>query len=230
MSIGAAVTYDRVLPLLAEHYPDFAELLRRLGSTQIRNLGTMGGNVANGSPIGDSPPALTALGARLVLRRGAERREMPLEDYFIDYGKQDRGVGEFVERIRLGLPDPARQFRCYKIAKRFDQDIAAVLGAFNLALADGRVADIRIAFGGMAATPRRARRCEAALIGQPWTRETIERGRVALGEDYAPISDMRASKEYRAAVAANLLLKFWLETTDATVATRLVGERRRAHG
>jgi xanthine dehydrogenase small subunit len=230
IAIGAAVTYDRLLPLLAEHWPDFGELLRRLGSTQIRNLGTMGANVANGSPIGDSPPALIALGARLVLRRGAERRELALEDYFIDYGKQDRREGEFVEQIRLKLPDGSRAFRCYKISKRFDQDITAVLGAFDLSLSGGKVADIRIAFGGMAATPRRAKRCEAALIGQPWTRATVERGRVALAEDFTPITDMRASKEYRAAVAGNLLLKFWLETTDATVATRLVGERRRAHG
>jgi xanthine dehydrogenase small subunit len=158
--VGATATYAQVEPYFAALDPDLGELLRRLGSKQVRASGTVCGNVANGSPIGDSPPALIALGARLVLRRGAERREMPLEDYFIDYGKQDRGAGEFVERIRLALPDPAREFRCYKIAKRFDQDITAVLGAFNLALADGRVADIRIAFGGMAATPKRAKAAE----------------------------------------------------------------------
>src|SRR5262249_29927775 len=120
IEIGAAVTYDRLLPVIAAEYPDFGEVLRRLGSVQIRTCGTMGGNIANGSPIGDSPPPLVALGARLILRRGAERREMALENFFLDYGRQDRRPGEFVERLRLPRRDPARQFACYKISKRFD--------------------------------------------------------------------------------------------------------------
>ncbi|HTH97983.1 MAG TPA: xanthine dehydrogenase small subunit, partial [Stellaceae bacterium] len=150
IEIGAAVTYRRLHQAIAAEYPDFGELLRRLGSAQIRNCGTMGGNIANGSPIGDSPPPLIALGAKLVLRRGGERREIALEDFFLDYGKQDRRPGEFVESIRLPRHDPARRFACYKISKRFDQDITACLGAFNLKLARGRVADIRICYGGMA--------------------------------------------------------------------------------
>ncbi len=170
IEIGAGVTYARLLPAVAKEYPDFGELLRRLGSSQIRNSGTMGGNVANGSPIGDSPPALIALEANLVLRRGAERREMALEDFFIDYGKQDRRPGEFVEKILLPRRDPSRLFHCYKVSKRFDQDITASLGAFNLKVEKGRVSDIRICFGGMAATPKRARHCEKALIGRPWSR------------------------------------------------------------
>jgi xanthine dehydrogenase small subunit len=226
IEIGAGVTYSRLLPVIAADYPDFAELLRRLGSTQIRNSGTMGGNVANGSPIGDSPPALIALAARLVLRRGAECREMPLEDYFIAYGKQDRRPGEFVERILLPRRDPGREFRCYKISKRFDQDITASLGAFNLKLEAGRVADIRICFGGMAPTPKRAKACEQALIGNAWTREAVARGQAALAQDYAPITDMRAGKAYRARVAENLLLKFFHETTTPEVETRVVGAGR----
>src|SRR5262249_54044481 len=137
--------------------------------------------------------------------------------------KQDRRPGEFVELVRLPLPDPERRFACYKISKRFDQDITAALGAFNLRLSRGQVADIRICFGGMAATPKRAPGCEAAATGQPWTRDAIARGQAALAEDYAPISDMRASKAYRARVAENLLLKFWLETAGQPVETRLVG-------
>jgi xanthine dehydrogenase small subunit len=224
------MTYSDLHDLIGEHYPDFGELIRRLGSTQIRNAGTMGGNVANGSPIGDSPPPLIALGARLVLRSAAGPREMPLEDYFIAYGKQDRQPGEFVELIRLPLPQPGWQFRCYKISKRFDQDITATLGAFNIKLVNGIVEDVRIAFGGMAPTPRRAFACEAALKGKPWTRATVAEGQLALRRDYAPITDMRASKEYRSLVAEKLLLKFFIETTEADAETRVVGERRRAHG
>ena len=231
ITIGAGVTYGRLLPTIAREYPDFGELLRRLGSTQIRACGTMGGNIANGSPIGDSPPALIALAARLMLRRGAERREIALEDYFVDYGKQDRKPGEFVEEILLPRRDPARVFHCYKISKRFDQDITASLGAFNLKLAAGRVADIRICFGGMATTPKRARHCEAALIGRPWTRESVAEGQAALRQDYTPIGDMRASKTYRGLVAENLLLKFFHETSAPDAETRVIGIAAKAvHG
>jgi len=231
IEIGAMVTYGRLLPVVTAEYPDFGELLRRLGSAQIRACGTMGGNVANGSPIGDSPPALIALDARLVLRRGDERRMIALEDYFIDYGKQDRKPGEFVEKILLPRRDPARIFHCYKISKRFDQDITASLGAFNLKLENGHIADIRICFGGMAATPKRARRCEKALIGKPWRNASLAAGQVALRQDYAPISDMRASKAYRSLVAENLLLKFFHETTEPGVETRVVGcVAKAAHG
>src|SRR5262245_20833280 len=230
IEIGAAVTYSDLHEPIARPYPDFGELIRRLGSTQIRNAGTMGGNVANGSPIGDSPPPLIALGAMLVLRSAAGRREMPLEEYFIAYGKQDRRPGEFVELIRLPLPQPGWQFRCYKISKRFDQDITATLGAFNIKVANGIVEDVRIAFGGMAPTPKRALACEAALKGKPWTRATVAEGQLALRQDYTPISDMRASKEYRSLVAEKLLLKVFIETIESDTQTRVVGERRRAHG
>jgi xanthine dehydrogenase small subunit len=230
IEIGAAVTYSDLHDLIARHYPDFGELIRRLGSTQIRNAGTMGGNIANGSPIGDGPPPLIALGATLVLRSAAGRREMPLEDYFIAYGRQDRRPGEFVELIRLPLPHSGWQFRCYKISKRFDQDITATLGAFNIKLSGGGVEDVRIAFGGMAPTPKRALACEAALKGKPWTRATVAEGQMALRRDYTPITDMRASKEYRSLAAEKLLLKLFVETTEADAETRVVGGRRRANG
>jgi len=229
IEIGAAVTYTDLHELIARHYPDFGELIRRLGSSQIRNAGTMGGNVANGSPIGDSPPPLIALGATLVLRSAAGRREMPLEHYFIAYGKQDRRPGEFVELIRLPLPQAGWQFRCYKISKRFDQDITAALGTFNIKLANGIVEDVRIAFGGMAPTPKRALACEAALKGKPWTRATVAEGQLALRQDYTPITDMRASKDYRSLVAEKLLLKFFLATTEGDANTSVL-ERRLAHG
>ncbi|MGE0119967.1 MAG: xanthine dehydrogenase small subunit [Dongiaceae bacterium] len=229
VEIGAAVAYSELHAAVAARYPDFGEVIRRLGSTQIRNVGTMGGNIANGSPIGDSPPPLIALGATLVLRSKAGRREMPLEDYFIAYGKQDRRPGECVELIRLPLPQPGWEFLCYKISKRFDQDITAVLGAFNLKRREGVVEDIRIAFGGMAATPKRALACEAALKGRLWVQATIDAARPALRQDFAPITDMRAGKIYRGLVAENLLSKFFIETTDGDAETRVIG-RRRAHG
>jgi xanthine dehydrogenase small subunit len=229
IEIGAAATYADAAPIMTRHYPDMGELFRRLGGMQIRNLGTIGGNVANGSPIGDSPPALIACGAELVLRRGDRRRTLPLEDFFLDYGRQDRRPAEFVERILLPKPPPDSQFRAYKITKRFDQDISAVLGAFLLTIADGRVSAVRIAYGGMAATPRRARACEQVLLGRPWTRATVETGMAALGEDFTPIDDWRASAGYRATVARNLLLKLFVETTDPGARTRLVGAGSMAH-
>jgi xanthine dehydrogenase small subunit len=155
---------------------------------------------------------------------------MPLEDYFLAYGKQDRQPGEFVELIRLPLPDPAWEFHCYKISKRFDQDITACLGAFNAKLVDGKVADIRIAFGGLAATPKRALACEAALKGKAWTRAGIAEAQFALRKDFAPLTDMRASRDYRNRVAENLLLKFFIETTEPGVATRVVGRGSGTHG
>jgi len=229
IDIGAAVTYTEALSTIEAHYPDIADMMRRLGSEQIRNAGTIGGNIANGSPIGDSPPPLIALGSRVILRRGDRYRELALEDFFLDYGKQDRQPGEFVVGVRVPVADPKRILRCYKIAKRFDQDITASLGAFALTLVDGEVEDIRICFGGMAPVPKRARQAEAALKGKTWNRENVEKACWIMSEDYTPISDMRASAQYRLTVAQNLLRKFFIETTQPEARTRIVAERRAAH-
>src|SRR3954470_7211731 len=211
IEIGAGVTYREATAALAGTWPDMGEVIRRLGSVQIRNCGTIGGNIANGSPIGDSPPLLIAAGATLVLRRGDERREMPLEDFFLAYGKQDRRPGEFVEKVVVKKPGPGTYFRCYKISKRFDQDISAVCGAFRIDLDGKRVASARIAFGGMAATPKRAAGAEAALTGRRLSEEMVEAAVEALAADYAPIGDMRASADYRMRVARNLLRKCFIE-------------------
>jgi xanthine dehydrogenase small subunit len=229
IEIGAAVTYTEALATIEAHYPDIADVIRRLGSEQIRNAGTIGGNIANGSPIGDSPPPLIALGSRLVLRRGDRDRELALEDFFLDYGKQDRQPGEFVVAVKVPIADSKRILRCYKVSKRFDQDITASLGAFALTLAGDEVEDIRICFGGMAPVPKRARQAEAALKGKQWTEENIEAACWVLSEDYTPISDMRASARYRLRVAQNLLRKFFIETTSPEARTRIVAERRAAH-
>ncbi|MCC9620910.1 xanthine dehydrogenase small subunit [Thalassospira sp. MA62] len=226
LMIGAGVTYSRAHEALGRVADDLGELVRRIGSRQIRNAGTVGGNIANGSPIGDTPPALIALGAKIVLRMGDVRREVPLEDFFITYGKQDRVAGEFVESVIVPKPAKGVVFRAYKISKRFDQDITAVLGAFAITLDDGgMVVDFRAAFGGMAGTPMRGHKCEAALIGKPWDETTLTAAQKALAQDFAPMSDMRASKAYRMLVAQNLLTKLFIETHAPEIATRLVGPK-----
>ncbi|NGM47483.1 xanthine dehydrogenase small subunit [Rhodobacter sp. SGA-6-6] len=219
--IGAAVRYSDLPPALLADYPDFAAVLRRIGSRQIRNLGTVGGNIANGSPIGDTPPLLIAIGARLLLRHGEAQREVALEDYFLAYGKQDRAPGEVVVGVTIPRPAPGWRFFAFKLSKRFDQDISAVCGAFNLKIARGRVEAARIAFGGMAATPKRASAAEAALTGQPWTEATVEASCAALERDFSPITDMRASADYRRQAAANLLRKVHVETAPDRVPTRI---------
>jgi xanthine dehydrogenase small subunit len=222
--VWAGATQGDLLPEIAIHYPDFAELLRRFGSTQIRNAGTLCGNVANGSPIGDSPPALIALGASVTLRKGPERREMPIENFFLDYGKQDRAPGEFVEKVSIPVTTPTKTFHAYKLSKRFDQDISAICGAFQLELDGEKVKDIRIAYGGMAVIPKRASKVESKLIGNVWNEATIRIAMDSIAADFQPISDMRASAEYRTQSAQNLLLKFYLETTNhASQTLRLVG-------
>lgn len=213
LDIGAAATYTDALPALERHFPAFGTMLRRLGAVQVRNSGTMGGNVANGSPIGDSMPPLIALGTTIVLNRGGSRREIALEDFYLGYRRKDLQPGEFVERIRIPLAPADRRLGVYKVSKRPDQDISAVCAGFALRLVDGVAAGFRAGFGGMAAVPSRARACEAAVEGRPWTLETVTAGMAALAGDFEPLTDMRASADYRALVARNLLMKFYLETT-----------------
>lgn len=206
LHIGAGVTLSALRDALRPHYPSFAAMLTRFASVQIRNQATIGGNIANGSPIGDSPPALIALGADLHLRKCAVSRVIPLEDFFIEYGKQDRAEGEFVSGITLPLGH--KNLRVYKLSKRFDQDISAVLGAFNLSFEGDIVRDARIAFGGMAGIPKRARAVEAALVGQPLTEATLTAARAAFEADFTPLSDMRASARYRLETARNMLSRY----------------------
>lgn len=213
LKIGAGVSMLRMRELMQDPYPSYAELIRRFGSEQVRAAATLGGNVANGSPIGDNPPALIALGATLHLRRGGERRSLPIEDFFIDYGKQDRQPGEFVEAVTVPTDDEG--LRCYKLSKRFDQDISAVCGCFNLRIEGGTVQSARIAFGGMAGTPKRASAVEAALTGQPWTEGTVEAVLPAFAEDFQPLTDMRASSGYRLQGAQGMLRRYLAETTGA---------------
>ncbi len=207
--IGAMADMNAVRGAVADLHPSYAELIRRFASEQVRGAATIGGNIANGSPIGDNPPALIALGATLHLRRGNSRRAIPLEDFFIDYGRQDRRPGEFVEAV--SFPRQPDRLRCYKLSKRFDQDISAVCGCFTIRVEEDRVTQARIAFGGMAATPKRARAVEAALTGRPWNAATVQAALSAFAEDFAPISDMRASAGYRLGAAQAMLERYFAE-------------------
>ncbi|MFV2038018.1 MAG: FAD binding domain-containing protein, partial [Paracoccaceae bacterium] len=216
--VGAGVTMSEFGAAIAKFHPDFTEMIRRFGSVQVRNAATIGGNIANGSPIGDAPPALIALGARLHLRAGDVRRDILLEDFFIDYGKQDRAAGEFVEGISIARQDD--RLKCYKLTKRFDQDISAVLGCFSIRLKAGKVVEAKIAFGGMAGIPKRARAVEAALIGKDWDRASVDAAVGEFSSDFTPMTDMRASADYRLTAARNMLVRYFLE--DQGVATRLL--------
>ncbi len=217
LTIGAAVRYAEAHDAFARLHPDLGELTRRLGGLQVRNAGTIGGNIANGSPIGDGPPAFIALGATLTVRSAEGRRTMPLESYFIAYGQQDLRPGEFVENLHIPRPGRNDIVHISKLARRFDSDITAVCGAFKLTVRDHEITDARIAFGGMAATPKRAVGCEAALTGRPFTLATIQTAMDALRSDYAPLTDVRGSAAYRVDAAANLLLRLWYKAQGETI-------------
>ncbi|HEX7053176.1 MAG TPA: xanthine dehydrogenase small subunit [Burkholderiales bacterium] len=229
IEVGAAVTLSDACPALARDYPALETIFRRFGSPPIRNAGTLAGNIANGSPIGDSLPCLIAIGASVVLQKGSATRELPIERLYLDYQKTAIEPGEFIRHVRV----PRRRsalFRAWKVSKRFDQDISSVCGAFLLELdAGGRIAEARVAFGGMAAVPRRAPACEAALAGRPWNEATAQAAAQALASDYRPIDDLRASSRYRMKAAQNLLHRLYLETAGAAKAPVDIHELVAAH-
>ncbi len=217
LTLGAGVSHEAALPALAAISPDLGELGRRFGSKQVRAQGTVGGNIANGSPIGDWAPAFIALGAEVELADAKGARTLPLEDFFIAYGKQDRKPGEIVSALTIPKLRPGQHVRCLKISKRFDEDISALMGAFRLTVADGRITEARVAFGGMAATPKRAPQTEAALVGVSLADRAGWSGALeALAADYSPIDDMRASARYRTETARALLTKALVEIGGGT--------------
>ncbi|MEO5734570.1 MAG: FAD binding domain-containing protein, partial [Rubrivivax sp.] len=215
--IGAGASLEAAFATLTAEWPELLDVWLRFASVPIRLAGTLGGNVANGSPIGDAPPLLMALGASLLLRHGDAIRTVALDDFYLDYMKNLLQPGEFVQAVqvprRSRVPGRLQHLRVYKISKRYDSDISAVCAALAVELDDGgTVIDARLVFGGMAATVRRAAKAEAALRGQPWTEGTLQAAMAALKGDFEPLSDMRASKGYRMQVAQNLLRRFWLAT------------------
>lgn len=218
--VGAMVDMNAMGGAMEGLHPSYAGMIRRYGSIQVRSAATVGGNIANGSPIGDNPPALIALGATLHLRKGDARRDLLLEDFFVAYGKQDRQPGEFVEAV--SFPRQPDRLKCYKLSKRFDQDISAVCGCFNITVENDTVVNARIAFGGMAGVPQRATQVETALIGLRWSEKTIATAQAAFDADFSPLSDMRASARYRLEGARALLARYYVEISGETVSVREV--------
>jgi xanthine dehydrogenase small subunit len=220
LTIGAAVSLSVAWEAIAQDWPQLTELGQRFGSPPVRNSGTLCGNLANGSPIGDSMPVLIALGATLELRRGRVTRRLPLEQFYLGYQRKDLQSGEFISAVSI---PPAQQdllLASYKISKRFDQDISAVCAAFAVQVRAGLVSDARIAFGGMAAIPARAPLTERSLLGAPWSEASIDAAVNALHQDFQPLTDLRASQHYRLQCAANLLRRFFLESGHAKPAMR----------
>ena len=214
LRIGAAVTLEDAWAALVARWPALHEMHRRFAGPPVRHAGTLVGNLANGSPIGDGPPVLIALGAELLLRRGEAQRRLPLQDFYLDYMKNALQPGEFVEAVEVPLQTLGASWvaQAHKISKRLDCDISAVSAGFALRLEGERVAEARLAYGGMAATVRRAAGAESALVGQPWTEATLRAAQAALARDFTPLSDLRASADYRRATAAALLERLWLST------------------
>jgi xanthine dehydrogenase small subunit len=229
--IGGAATLARATSSLASIEPDIAEIVRRFGSVQVRTAGTVGGSIANASPIGDLAPLFIALGGSIELRKGERMRTLPLEQFFIGYGKQDREASEFVRRLIVPKLPAATFFKAFKISKRFDEDITSVLGAFRIGIEDGCIASARVAYGGMAAVPKRALAVERQLIGATIDDHDAWRSAAKqIGNDFTPLTDMRASAEYRLRVAENLVIKALAEIAGASKrTTRVLDSQEKAH-
>ena len=221
--LGSALPYSQFIKTLQHYYPDFGDMIERIGSKQVRNTGTLGGNIGNASPIGDMPPALIALGATVTLHKNGTERTILVEDYFVDYKKTVLQSSEFIKTIQIPKPQKGQSLKLYKISKRLDDDISAVLAAFFIGQDNQhRVIATRLAFGGMAAIPKRALAAEAALLNAPFDMSSVEQSKLALSQDFKPMTDVRASDEYRMKVAQNLLEKCYLELSSSVIETRVV--------
>ncbi len=221
LEIGAGASLEDAYRTIVEHWPALAELALRFASPPVRHSGTFCGNIGNGSPIGDSMPWLLALGAELCLRRGSSERNLPLDQFYLGYRKNALEPGEFIRSVRIPLPAAGQRLRCYKISRRFEQDISAVCIATSIVLAEGQIAQARIGVGGMAATPARAHHAEQALIGQRFERASFEAAARALDADFTPLTDHRASSDYRKRVAANMMVRCWLDEGEHCQAVRV---------
>lgn len=208
---GSTTPLIQVEKFILKFYPDFNNILRRYGSVQIRNVGTIGGNIATASPIGDTLPLLLSLNAKIIIQTKKGNKQILLNNFFIKYRKTKLKKGEFIKSIIIPIYKN-HNFKAYKISKRFDDDISSVCASFNFKIKDQRIHDVAIAYGGMAEIPKRAKNCENFLKNSKFSEDIFEKAKNLLKRDFNPISDMRASKEYRLEVAENLLLKFFIET------------------
>ncbi len=212
LRIAAGVSLETAWRTLAGHWPDLAEVGLRFAGPPVRHAGTLGGNVANGSPIGDAAPVLMALDAQIELRRGDSVRRLPLSEFYVDYMRNVMQPGEFVQALVVPLSSMGQPVRAYKVSKRYDCDISALCAAFAIYLDGDTVRSVRLAYGGMAAIVKRAATAEATLLGRVWTAEAVQAAQQALAQDFQPLTDLRAGAAYRLQVAQNLLQRFWLET------------------
>ena len=212
--LGAGVTFSQAEAELADAFPSFAHLLHRIGSRQIRNMGTLGGNIANASPIGDTPPVFLALDATLEIDGINGRREVAIKDFYLGYKKTVLEPGEYLRAIRVNKLQADEVLWQHKVSKRYDDDISAVMFALFLKTEHGIIRQARLACGGMAATPLLAAKTNAALTGKPFTLATFEQAAACIEQDYQPLSDVRATNTYRLQVSKNLLLKSFIELTQ----------------
>ncbi len=216
IEVGASTSLIKLEHYIKKYYPDFTKILKRYGSHQIRNVGTVAGNIATASPIGDCLPLLLALNAEIILKDIKKTKILSLDDFFIDYRKTRLKKGQYIHSIRI--PHYEKNiFKAYKVSKRFDDDISSICGAFKLEIVKNKVESVRIAFGGMAATPKRAISCEKILLNSKISNEIVNKAKEALEKDFRPISDMRASRSYRMQVAKNLLEKCFAEITEKKI-------------
>jgi xanthine dehydrogenase small subunit len=214
ITIGAAATYAQAMPVLIANFPALKAYLSRLGSRQIRTMGTLGGNIGTASPIGDMPPVLMALEAKLTLVSQRGTRDLPLEEFFLAYRKTALAADEVIQSLTLPKLWPGEVFFCDKISKRRDQDISTVAAAYRLRVKNGKIEEARVGVGGMAATPRRANRVEQALKGQPVTAAAFEAAAAAVAQDFQPIDDWRGTASYRLSAASNLLRRLYWRITQ----------------
>ena len=210
IEVGAATSLTKFENQIKKYYQDFYAVLKRYGSVQIRNVGTIGGNIATASPIGDTLPILLSLNAEILIESPNKRKVLPINNFFIGYRKTKLKKNEFIRSIKIPL-FKKNIFKAFKISKRFDDDISSICGSFNFEIKNSKINQVYIAFGGMSAVPKRAKACEAILRNKPLTINTFVKAKDYLEKDLNPIGDMRASKEYRLEVAKNLLIKCFLE-------------------
>ena len=214
LKIGAAVSYSQMETLLLTVFPQLQELIHRLGSLPIRNQATMGGNIANASPIGDTPPFLLALEAKLVLDNGDKTRTIAIREFFLDYKKTALQPGEWLREVQIPIPSKTRFIRAYKVSKRIEDDISAVCAVFNVELQNNNIVSLNTGFGGVAAIPKPCQQLETQLIGLPWNDSTMQLGMQILSQSFSPLADVRASNEYRTLVLSNLWKRFYLESQN----------------
>jgi xanthine dehydrogenase small subunit len=210
IEVGATTPLRKFELFIKKYYPDFNTILKRYGSIQIRNIATIAGNIVTASPIGDSLPLLLSLDASISIESFNTKTILSLKDFFISYRKTKLKKGQFISSIRIPIYKK-NIFKAFKISKRIDDDISSVCASFNVAIVNKKIKNIKIAYGGMAPIPKRAIHCEKILLNSDFSEEVILKAQISLETDFQPISDMRASKNYRMEIAKNLLLKCFTE-------------------